>query len=213
MRVLAFPVVAWLHLRGRDVGIAFLAAVQRGRSRTRSCTPWSTRSSSPARSSSGGRSIGLDPTPWRMGHPGRLMHTFMQMMQNTFLAVVILFASGVLYPHYETLVRTLGADPAGRPAPGRRPHVVHRRPDLPHGAHGASSRAGSGPTPATAPGPTVTRRPRWPRSASASSASPSGWPESGARRLGNAALPRRADAPADRLRGHLPGIGAARYSR
>ncbi len=39
------------------------------------------------------------------------MHVFMQMMQNTFLAVVILFASGVLYPHYATVVRDWGPTP------------------------------------------------------------------------------------------------------
>ena len=33
------------------------------------------------------------------------------MTQNTFLAVVILFASGVLYPHYATVVRTWGPTP------------------------------------------------------------------------------------------------------
>ena len=149
--------------------------------------------------------VGLDPTPWRMGHPGRLMHIFMQMMQNTFLAVVILFASGVLYPHYETLVRSWGPDPAGRPATGRRPHVVHRRPDLPLGAHGRSSRAGSGPTPGTAPGPTATPRSRWPRSASASRSWPSGWRGSAARRRGRVSDPAIGAAST--------GLSAGRFAR
>ena len=55
--------------------------------------------------------VGLDPAPWRIGHPARIAHVFMQMTQNTFLAVVILSASGVLYPHYATLGRPYGIDP------------------------------------------------------------------------------------------------------
>ena len=48
--------------------------------------------------------VGLDPAPWRMGHPVRIVHVFMQMTQNTFLAVVILNVPTVLYAHYATLV-------------------------------------------------------------------------------------------------------------
>jgi len=47
--------------------------------------------------------VALDPAPSRMGHPGRLTHVFMQMTQNTFLAVIILGAPSVLYHHYATL--------------------------------------------------------------------------------------------------------------
>jgi putative copper resistance protein D len=36
------------------------------------------------------------------------MYVFLQMPQNTFLAVTILNASAVLYPHYATLARTWG---------------------------------------------------------------------------------------------------------
>ena len=36
--------------------------------------------------------VGLDPAPWRIGHPVRIVHVFLQMTQNTFLAVVILNA-------------------------------------------------------------------------------------------------------------------------
>lgn len=54
--------------------------------------------------------VGVDPAPWRIGHPARIMHVFMQMTQNTFLAVVILNAP-VLYPHYATLGRPYGIDP------------------------------------------------------------------------------------------------------
>ncbi len=47
--------------------------------------------------------VALDPTSWRMSHPARIGYTFLQMTQNTFLAVVILNASTVLYPHYATI--------------------------------------------------------------------------------------------------------------
>ncbi len=52
--------------------------------------------------------VGLDPAPWRLAHPGRIVHVFMQMTQNTFLAVVILNAPAVLYAHYATLARPWG---------------------------------------------------------------------------------------------------------
>ena len=52
--------------------------------------------------------VGADPGPWRLSHPTRLMYVFLQMPQNTFLAVIILNAQTVLYPHYETLVRPWG---------------------------------------------------------------------------------------------------------
>ena len=52
--------------------------------------------------------VGMDPAPWRMGHPIRIVHVFLQMTQNTFLAVVILNVPTVLYAHYATLVRPWG---------------------------------------------------------------------------------------------------------
>jgi len=55
--------------------------------------------------------IGPDPTPWRMSHPVRIMYVFIQMPQNTFLAVAILNVSQPLYPHYATLVRAWGPSP------------------------------------------------------------------------------------------------------
>nr|MBA2380552.1 cytochrome c oxidase assembly protein [Chloroflexota bacterium] len=53
--------------------------------------------------------VGLDPSPWRMPHPVRAMYVFLQMPQNTFLAVTILNSSVVLYAHYATLVRPWGS--------------------------------------------------------------------------------------------------------
>jgi cytochrome c oxidase assembly factor CtaG len=55
--------------------------------------------------------VALDPAPWRMTHPVRALYTFLQMTQNTFLAVVLLNAQTVLYPHYATLARTWGPSP------------------------------------------------------------------------------------------------------
>jgi putative membrane protein len=52
--------------------------------------------------------VGLDPSPWRMPHPVRAMYVFLQMPQNTFLAVTILNSSVPLYAHYATLGRTWG---------------------------------------------------------------------------------------------------------
>jgi len=52
--------------------------------------------------------VALDPAPWRMPHPARALYVFMQMPQNTFLAVVLLNLGAVLYPHYATLQRSWG---------------------------------------------------------------------------------------------------------
>jgi putative copper resistance protein D len=52
--------------------------------------------------------VGLDPSPWRMPHPVRAMYVFLQMPQNTFLAVTILNSTIVLYAHYATTARTWG---------------------------------------------------------------------------------------------------------
>ncbi|MEA2608052.1 MAG: hypothetical protein QOJ75_295 [Chloroflexota bacterium] len=55
--------------------------------------------------------VALDPAPWRMPHPGRLLYVFLQMTQNTFLAVVLLNVPTVLYAHYATLARPWGPTP------------------------------------------------------------------------------------------------------
>jgi putative membrane protein len=55
--------------------------------------------------------VALDPAPWRMPHPARALYVFLQMPQNTFLAVVLLNAPAALYPHYATLARTWGPTP------------------------------------------------------------------------------------------------------
>jgi putative copper resistance protein D len=55
--------------------------------------------------------VGADPSPWRMSHPVRAMYVFLQMPQNTFLAVALLSAPAPLYEHYVTLVRSWGPTP------------------------------------------------------------------------------------------------------
>jgi putative copper resistance protein D len=48
--------------------------------------------------------IGLDPAPWRMPYPARVLYLFLQMPQNTFLALAIYSAAAPLYAHYASLV-------------------------------------------------------------------------------------------------------------
>ena len=55
--------------------------------------------------------VAQDPAPWRMPHPMRAFYVFLQMPQNTFLAVVILGATAALYPHYATNQRAWGPTP------------------------------------------------------------------------------------------------------
>lgn len=55
--------------------------------------------------------IGLDPTPWRMAHPIRMLYVFLQMPQNSFLALSIYGTDRVLYSHYATTQRTWGPTP------------------------------------------------------------------------------------------------------
>ena len=55
--------------------------------------------------------VGRDPSPWRMGHPARLLFMFLEMPFNSFLGVAILFSSTVLYPHYATTGRLWGPTP------------------------------------------------------------------------------------------------------
>jgi cytochrome c oxidase assembly factor CtaG len=52
--------------------------------------------------------IGSDPAPWRMAHPARILYLFLQMPQNTFLALAIFSAGAPLYPHYATVARAWG---------------------------------------------------------------------------------------------------------
>lgn len=109
MRILSFPVVAWVVfaavLWGSHFSGLFNAAIEdpivhdleHGLFLASALLFWW-----PA--------VGLDPAPWRLAHPARIAYVFLQMTQNTFLAVVLLNAAGVLYPHYATLGRPYGMD-------------------------------------------------------------------------------------------------------
>lgn len=55
--------------------------------------------------------LGVDPSPWRLPHPVRILYLFLAMPQNSFLGVAIMSASTVLYPHYVTNLRPWGPTP------------------------------------------------------------------------------------------------------
>ncbi len=55
--------------------------------------------------------IGVDPSPWRLPHPVRLLYLFLAMPQSSFLGISIMEAPRVLFPHYLTNVRTWGLSP------------------------------------------------------------------------------------------------------
>ncbi len=107
MRVLSFPVVAWILFAAVMWGTHFsplfnasledplVHDLEHGLYLSAGVLFWW-----PA--------VGLDPSPWRMPHPVRVMYVFLQMPQNTFLAVTILNSPVALYAHYATLGRTWG---------------------------------------------------------------------------------------------------------
>ena len=71
--------------------------------------------------------VALDPAPWRMSHPVRIGYLFMQMTQNTFLAVVILNATTRAVSALRDARPAVGIDrPRGSAARGR-DHVDRRR--------------------------------------------------------------------------------------
>ena len=55
--------------------------------------------------------IGVDPSPWRLPHPVRLLYLFLAMPQSSFLGIAIMEAPRVLYPHYLTNGRAWGLSP------------------------------------------------------------------------------------------------------
>ena len=55
--------------------------------------------------------INADPSPWRLGHPVRLLYVFLQMPQNSFLGVSIYGTTNVIFPHYASVARNWGPDP------------------------------------------------------------------------------------------------------
>ncbi len=55
--------------------------------------------------------VGPDPSPWRMTPSVRVLYVGLQMPQNTFLALAIYMASAPLYAHYVTNIRPWGPSP------------------------------------------------------------------------------------------------------
>jgi len=110
VRVLAFPVVAWVLFAGvmwashfsplfdRALEDALIHDIEHAAFLGAGLLFWW-----PA--------IAADPGPWRMAHPVRAMYVFLQMPQNTFLAVALLSAPAPLYEHYVTLARPWGPTP------------------------------------------------------------------------------------------------------
>lgn len=110
VRALSFPVVAWLLFAGVMWATHFSALFDRALE-----DPLLHNLEHAAYLGAGllfwWPAIGLDPTPWRMSHPVRVLYVFLQMPQNTFLAVAILSATAPLYEHYATLGRAWGPTP------------------------------------------------------------------------------------------------------
>jgi putative membrane protein len=107
LRVVSFPVVAWLVFAGVMWGTHFSPIFDR------SLEDPLVHDLEHALYLGAGLlfwwpAVGLDPSPWRMPHPVRAMYVLLQMPQNTFLAVTILNSPAPLYPHYATLVRSWG---------------------------------------------------------------------------------------------------------
>jgi putative copper resistance protein D len=107
LRVVSFPVVAWLVFAGVMWGTHFSPIFDR------SLEDPLVHDLEHALYLGAGLlfwwpAVGLDPSPWRMPHPVRAMYVLLQMPQNTFLAVTVLNSPAPLYPHYATLVRSWG---------------------------------------------------------------------------------------------------------
>ena len=77
IRVMTFPVVTWLLFALAMWGTHF-SPISTGRSRSRPSISSSTRSTSWPAASSGGRWSALDPSPWRMREPARILYTFLR---------------------------------------------------------------------------------------------------------------------------------------
>lgn len=110
LRLLSFPVVAWLLYAGVMWGSHFSplfdAALE---------NPWIHRLEHGLYLGAGvlfwWQAIGIDPSPSRMGPGARVLFTGLQMPQNTFLALALLMAPAALYDHYTTTGRTWGPTP------------------------------------------------------------------------------------------------------
>ena len=55
--------------------------------------------------------VGADPGPWRLPHPARVLYLFIGMPWSSFLGLAIFSSNTVLYAHYATLARDWGPTP------------------------------------------------------------------------------------------------------
>jgi putative copper resistance protein D len=55
--------------------------------------------------------VGADPAPWRLPHPARVLYLFIGMPWSSFLGLAIFSSNTVLYAHYATLARGWGPTP------------------------------------------------------------------------------------------------------
>jgi len=110
LRVLSFPVVAWLIFAGVMWGTHFSPIFQESLE-----SPLVHDIEHLAYLAAGllfwWPAVAADPGPWRMPHPVRLLYVFLQMPQNTFLALAIYSSSVPLYRHYATLDLDWGPGP------------------------------------------------------------------------------------------------------
>lgn len=107
VRVLAFPVVAWLlfagvmfashfsALFGAALEDPFLHQVEHAIFLSTALLFWW-----PA--------VGVDPAPWRLPHGARILYLALGMPWSSFLGLAIFSASTVLYSHYATIQRSWG---------------------------------------------------------------------------------------------------------
>jgi cytochrome c oxidase assembly factor CtaG len=107
MRVISFPVVTWIMFAGYMWLAHFSPLFE-----------WSLENPLVHQAEHAGflatallfwwPAVAADPSPWRMRHPTRLVYTFLQMPQNTFLGLTIYSATVPLYPYYVNLARSWG---------------------------------------------------------------------------------------------------------
>jgi putative copper resistance protein D len=110
IRMLAFPVVAWVVFAAVNWGWHFSAAydvalenelvhyLQHASFLAAALLFW-------------WPVLDADPSPWRLAHPVRLLYLFLAMPQNSFLGVALLSAGDPLYSHYVTNLRAWGPTP------------------------------------------------------------------------------------------------------
>jgi putative copper resistance protein D len=107
MRILAFPVVAWVLFAAVNWGwhfsslydvaleVEWVHYLQHASFLAAALLFW-------------WPVLDADPSPWRLIHPVRLLYLFLAMPQNSFLGVALLSAGDPLYSHYVTNLREWG---------------------------------------------------------------------------------------------------------